>query len=67
MDVSDTSSTLSTSEYNEYHEHNIWNPMVGLLFHTHVGVSMEALFCKEDMGRIALSCHLTLDVLCNKE
>ena len=67
MDVSDTSSTLSSSESNEYHEHNIWNPRLELLLHTHVGISMEALFCEEDMGRIALSCHFALDVLCDQE
>ena len=66
MDVSGTSSTLSSSESNEYHEHNIWNPMLELLFHTHIGISTEALFCEKDMGRIALSCHFALDVLCDK-
>ena len=49
-DVSDTSPTLSSSEYNEYHEHNIWNFMLELLFHTHIGISMEALFCEGRMG-----------------
>ena len=41
--------------------------MLELLFHKHIGISMEALFCEEDMGRIALSCHFALDVLCDKE
>ena len=67
MDVSDISSTLYSSESNEYHEHNIWNPMLELLFHTQIGISMEALFSEEDMGRIALSCHFALDVLCDLE
>ena len=67
MDVTDTSSTLSSSESNEYHEHNIWNPMLELLFRTHIGVFMAALFDEEDMKRIVLSCHFALDVLCDKE
>ena len=67
MDVSDTSSTHSSSESNEYHEHNIWNPMLELLFRTHLGISMEAQFCEEDMERIALSCYFALDVLCDQE
>ena len=66
MDVKDTLSTLSSSEYNEYHEHNI-SPMLELLFHTHIGISMEALFCEEDVVRIALSCHFALDVPWDKE
>ena len=67
MVVSNTSSTLSSSKSNEYHEHNIWNPMLELLCHIHISISMEALLCDEDMGRIALSCHFALDVLCDKE
>ena len=53
MDGSDTSS----SESNEYHEHNIWEPLLEHLCHTHIGVFMEAYFDEVDMGRILLSCH----------
>ena len=49
-DIPDTSSTLSSSESNEYHEHNIWNPMLEPLFHTHVGISMEALILRGRYG-----------------
>ena len=66
MDGYDTSSTLSSSESNEYHEHNMWNPILELLCHAHIGVCMEAYLDEVDMGRIALSCHFTLDVLCDK-
>ena len=37
--------------------------MLELLFHTHIGISMEALLCKN--VRIALSCHFALDVPCD--
>ena len=72
MDVSDTSSTISSSESNEYHEHNIWNPMLELLlellFHTHIGISMEAPFCEERSGaNRTFPSHFALDVLCGKE
>ena len=63
MDASDTSSTLSSSESNEYSEHNIWNLMLELLCHTHIGISMEALFDEGDMVRIAFSFHFALDIL----
>ena len=32
----------------------------------HVGTFMEAYFDEVDLGRIALSCHFALDVLCDK-
>ena len=54
-------------DFSECHCHNIWNPVSELLCHTHIGTSMEALFDEEDMGRIALSCHFALDILCDKK
>ena len=41
--------------------------MLELLCHAHVGVYMKALFDEEDAERIALSCHLALDLLRNKK
>ena len=67
MDVSDTSSTLTSSDRDEYDGHNIWNPMLELLCHAHIGVFMEALFDEEDLVRIAHSCDFALDILCDKE
>ena len=66
MNGSVTSSTFSSEESFEYHEHNIWNPMLASLCHFEVGVVMEALLDEVDMGRIALACHFSLDVLCDK-
>ena len=63
MDVSDTSTTLTFSDPDEYDEHNIWNPMIVLLCHAHIGVFMEAPFDEEDLWRIALSCHFALDIM----
>ena len=63
MYVSDTSSTLTFSNSDEFDEHTIWNPMLGLLCHAHVGVSLEQLCDDEDLEKIALSCHFALDVL----
>ena len=61
-----TSSTFSSEENFEYHEHNIWNPLLESLCHSEVCVVMEALLDEVDMGSIALSCHFSLDVLCDK-
>ena len=54
MDVSDASSD------------ELWNPMLGLCCHAHVGIFMEALVDEKDLGRIALSCHFALDIFCDK-
>ena len=66
MNGSVTSSTFSSEESFEYHEHNIWNSMLASLCHFEVGVVMEALLDEVDMGGSALSCHFSLDVLCDK-
>ena len=66
MTGSVTSYTFSSEESFEYHEHNIWNPMLASLCHFEVGVVLEALLDEVDMGRIALACHFSLDVLCEK-
>ena len=49
------------------HMRSIWNPMLELLCHAHIGVFMEALFDEEDLRRIAHSCHFALDILCDNE
>ena len=65
-DSSATSSTFSSEESFEYHEHNIWNPMLAFLCHFEIGVRLEALLDEIDMGRIALACHFSMDLLCYK-
>ena len=67
MDVSDTSSTHTSSDPDEYDEHNILNPVLELLCRAQVGVSIEAPFDEEDIGRITLSRRFSLDILCDKE
>ena len=61
-----TSSILSSVESLVYHEHNVWNPMLEVLYHFEVGVVLGALLDEVAMGRIALVCHFSLDVLCDK-
>ena len=40
--------------------------MLGLFCHVQIGVFMEAYLDEVDMGRIALSCHFSLDLRCDK-
>ena len=40
--------------------------MLASLCHFEIGVGMEALLDEVDMGRLALTCHFSLDILCDK-
>ena len=53
MDFSDTS-------------YNAWNPKLALFFHAHIGIYMEVLVDEKELGRLALSRHFALDILCDK-
>ena len=61
-----TSSLFSSVESVEHHEYNVWNPMLEALCYFEVGVVLGALLDKVATGRIALACHFSLDVLCDK-
>ena len=61
-----TSSMLSSVESLVYHEHNVWNHMLEALCPFEVGVVLGALLDEVAMGRIALACHFSLDVSCDK-
>ena len=47
--------------------HNMWNPMMELLFQVQIGGTFEPFVDEIDLARIALSCHFALDLLCYKE
>ena len=66
MDESNTSSIFTSSGSVDFNEHNIWNPVLELLFHVQVGHSWKHISMKSNLVRIALSCHFALDVLCDK-
>ena len=58
-------STASSSD--ERFAHNMWNPVMELLFHAQFGGTFEPFMDEIYLARIALSCHFALDVLCDKE
>ena len=66
MERSDTSSDSTASSSLDSVEHNVWNPMMELLFHVQAGGIFEIFVDEIDLARIALSCHFALDLLCNK-
>ena len=61
MERSDASSVSTASDSVDFDEHNIWNPMLELLFHVQVGGTFEKYVEEIDLARIALSCHFALD------
>ena len=67
MERSDASSVSTASSPANLVEHNVWNPMMELLFHVQIGGIFELLVDVIDLARIALSCHFALDILCDKE
>ena len=60
---SPTSSTSTASSSGEHFVHNMWNPLLELLFHGKISSSIDEL----DLAKIALSCHFALDLRCYKE
>ena len=52
---------------DEYFEHNVWNPLLELLFLEQVSGIFASFVVEIDLVKIALSCHFALDLLCYKE
>ena len=64
---SPTSSVSSTSGSGESFAHNMWNPLLELLFHGQISGAFKPFIVEIDPAKIAFSCHFALDVLCYKE
>ena len=64
---SPTSCVSTTSSSVESFAHNLWNPLLELLFHAQIGGIFEPFVDEIDLAKLALSCHFALDLLCYKE
>ena len=62
-----SSSASTASSLDDYSGHNMWNPLLELLFLEHVHYIVDSYLVDLDMAMIALSCHIALDLLCYKE
>ena len=60
------SSSVSTVPSFDF-THNMWNPLLELLFLEQVSGIFEPFVDEIDLAKIALSCHFALDSLCYKE
>ena len=62
-----SSSASTVPSIDDYFEHNIWNPLLELLFFEQANGNFASNLVEIDMAMIALSCHFALDFLCYKE
>ena len=61
-----SSSASTASSIDDYSEHNLWNPLLELLFLKHVNGIVDSYLVDLDLAMIAFSCHFALDLLCYK-
>ena len=47
-------------------EINLWNPLLGAMADVVAGPVLDDMVSEVDMGRVALTCHFSLDVLCSE-
>ena len=62
-----SSSASTVPSFDDYFAHNMWNPLLELIFHEHVSGIFESFVVEIDLAKIALSCHFALGLLCYKE
>ena len=62
-----SSSASTVPSFDDDFEHNMWNPLLEILFLEQVCVIFASCFVEIDLAKIALSCQCALDLLCYKE
>ena len=62
-----SSSASTASSIDDSSEHNMWNPLLELLFLKHANGIVDSYLVDLDLAKIALSCHFVLDLLCYME
>ena len=62
-----SSSASTVPSFDDYFAHNMWNPLLELLFLEQVSGIFASFVVEIDLAKIALSCHFALDLLCYKE
>ena len=62
-----SSSASTVPSLDDYFEHNMWKPLLDLLFLEQVCGIFASHLVVIDLPRIELSCHFALDLLCYKE
>ena len=63
---SNASSASTVSSPDDLIEQNMWNTMMELLLHVHVGNIFVLHVDETDLAKLALSCHFAFGLLCDK-
>ena len=62
-----SSSASTVSSIDDYFEHNVWSPLLELLFFEQAKGIVDSYLVEIDVAQIALSCHFALELLCYNE
>ena len=62
-----SSSASTVSSIDDYFEHNMWNPLLELLFLEQANGIVDSYLVEVDVAKIAFSYHFALGLLCYKE
>ena len=62
-----SSSASTVPSIDDYFEHNMWNPLLDLLFLEQASGIFASFLMEIDMAMIALSYHFAFDLLCHKQ
>ena len=62
-----SSSVSAVPSFDDCFAHNMWNPLLELLFHEQVSGIFEYFVVEINLAKIALSCPFALDLLCYRE
>ena len=62
-----SSSVSTVPSFEDVLLHNMWNPLLELLFHEQISGVFEPFVDEIDLAMIALSCHFALDFLYHDE
>ena len=62
-----SSSASTVPSIDDYFAHNMWNPLLEVLFLKQANGIFASYLVDIDLAKIALSCHFALDLLCYKE
>ena len=65
-DTSVTESSSSSWPWAASGDINMWNPLLGAMADVFAGPVLDDMVSEVDMGRVALTCHFSLDVLCSE-
>ena len=60
----DERSSTSSLSSNAVGECNMWNPLLSTISDFVFWPTLENLIPDEDLGRVAMTCHFALDLLC---